>query len=86
MLVNRARHVRLLRRAEQVVERDAGEHRRRPLDERVHAGDGRLEPFVGKTRTKFENLVRYGSAIDKAPAAATYNPFSDLKARMEGKE
>jgi hypothetical protein len=36
--------------------------------------------------TKFENLVRYGSTGDKAHAAATYNPFADLKARMEGKE
>jgi hypothetical protein len=36
--------------------------------------------------TKFENLVRYGSTIDKARAAATYNPFADLKAKMEGKE
>lgn len=36
--------------------------------------------------TRFENLVRYGSTADKAPAAATYNPFADLKAKMEGKE
>jgi hypothetical protein len=36
--------------------------------------------------TKFENLVRYGSTAGKAPAAATYNPFADLKARMESKE
>ncbi len=35
--------------------------------------------------TKFENLVRYGSTTDKAPAAATYNPFADLKAKMEDK-
>lgn len=36
--------------------------------------------------TKFENLVRYGKTADKAPAAATYNPFADLKAKMESKE
>ena len=36
--------------------------------------------------TKFENLVRYGTTTDKARAAATYNPFADLKAKMEGKE
>ena len=36
--------------------------------------------------SKFENLVRYGSTADKAPAAATYNPFADLKAKMENKE
>jgi hypothetical protein len=36
--------------------------------------------------TKFENLVRYGSTTDKGPAAATYNPFADLKSKMERKE
>ena len=36
--------------------------------------------------TKFENLVRYGSTTDKAPVVATYNPFADLKAKMEGRE
>ena len=36
--------------------------------------------------TKFENLVRYGSTTEQARAVATYNPFADLKARMEGKE
>ena len=36
--------------------------------------------------TKFENLVRYGSTTDSAPAAATYNPFADLKKKMEDKE
>jgi hypothetical protein len=34
--------------------------------------------------TKFENLVRYGSSVDKSPGVATYNPFADLKAKMEG--
>ncbi|WP_123713356.1 YajD family HNH nuclease [Sinobacterium caligoides] len=32
--------------------------------------------------TKFENLVRYGSTVDKEVKAATYNPFADLKAKM----
>lgn len=36
--------------------------------------------------TRFENLVRYGSTAEKAPEGATYNPFADLKAKMEGKE
>jgi len=36
--------------------------------------------------TKFENLVRYGSTTNKAPAAATYNPFADLKKKMEKPE
>jgi len=36
--------------------------------------------------TRFENLVRYGSTSDKARAAATYNPFADLKAKMEDRE
>ncbi len=33
--------------------------------------------------TKFENLVRYGSTTERAPAAATHNPFADLKKKME---
>lgn len=33
--------------------------------------------------TKFENLVRYGSSTENAPAAATHNPFADLKAKMQ---
>lgn len=33
--------------------------------------------------TKFENLVRYGSTTDRAPAAATHNPFADLKNKMK---
>ncbi len=33
--------------------------------------------------TKFENLVRYGSTKGKETAAATFNPFADLKAQME---
>ena len=36
--------------------------------------------------TKFENLVRYGSTTDRAPAAATFNPFADLKKKMEDNE
>ena len=36
--------------------------------------------------TKFENLVRYGSTKDTGAKPATYNPFADLKARMEGKD
>ncbi len=36
--------------------------------------------------TKFENLVRYGSTTETQVAAATFNPFADLKAKMEGKE
>ena len=36
--------------------------------------------------TKFENLVRYGSTTDRAPAAATHNPFADLKKKMEDAE
>ncbi len=35
--------------------------------------------------TKFENFVRYGSARASAPKTATYNPFADLKAKMDGK-
>jgi hypothetical protein len=33
--------------------------------------------------TKFENLVRYGNSEKTAPAAATHNPFADLKAKMQ---
>ena len=33
---------------------------------------------------KFVNLVRYGSTNATAPAAATHNPFADLKAKMQG--
>jgi hypothetical protein len=36
--------------------------------------------------TKFENLIRYGSTTEKTRQPATFNPFADLKARMEGKE
>jgi len=36
--------------------------------------------------TRFENLVRYGNTADKEQKAATYNPFADLKAKMEGKD
>ncbi len=35
--------------------------------------------------TKFSNLVRYGSTTGKEVEAATYNPFADLKAKMEEK-
>jgi hypothetical protein len=35
--------------------------------------------------TKFENLVRYGSTKDIEVKPATYNPFADLKAKMEEK-
>jgi hypothetical protein len=36
--------------------------------------------------TKFENLVRYGSTSEKKVKAATFNPFADLKAKMEEKD
>ncbi len=36
--------------------------------------------------TKFENLVRYGSTTETEVKAATYNPFADLKAKMQSKE
>jgi len=36
--------------------------------------------------TKFENLVRYGSTSATEVKAATYNPFADLKAKMEKKK
>jgi hypothetical protein len=35
---------------------------------------------------KFESFVRYGGGKDKKVKAATFNPFADLKAKMEGKE
>lgn len=35
--------------------------------------------------TKFANHVRYGSNPNAEIKAATYNPFADLKAKMEGK-
>lgn len=35
---------------------------------------------------KFENFVRYGSAADAEKKPATYNPFADLKAKMEAKD
>jgi hypothetical protein len=36
--------------------------------------------------TKFENLIRYGSTTETKIKPATFNPFADLKAKMEGKE
>ena len=36
--------------------------------------------------TKFTNLVRYGSTTKTEVKAATYNPFADLKAKMEQKD
>jgi len=33
--------------------------------------------------TKFERFVRYGSTRDAEVRPATYNPFADLKAKME---
>ena len=35
--------------------------------------------------TKFTNFIRYGSTKETEPKAATYNPFADLKTRMEKK-
>lgn len=35
---------------------------------------------------KFERYVQYGGTEDKEIKAATFNPFADLKAKMEGKE
>jgi hypothetical protein len=35
--------------------------------------------------TKFANHIRYGSNSSSEIKAATYNPFADLKAKMEGK-
>jgi hypothetical protein len=35
---------------------------------------------------KFENLVRYGDSSARKTAPATYNPFADLKAKMEEKD
>lgn len=36
--------------------------------------------------SKHENLVRYGSTRGAAVKPATYNPFADLKAKMEGRD
>ena len=36
--------------------------------------------------SKFENMVCYGSTKGAATKPATFNPFADLKARMEDKE
>lgn len=36
--------------------------------------------------SKFENLVRYGDTSNNKAKPATYNPFADLKAMIEGKE
>ena len=36
--------------------------------------------------SKYENLVRYGSTTDKKIKSATFNPFADLKEKMESKE
>lgn len=35
--------------------------------------------------TKFENLIRYGGVKSQDIAPATYNPFADLKTKLEGK-
>ena len=35
--------------------------------------------------TKFTNFVRYGSTKETELKAATYNPFADLKTKMEKK-
>lgn len=36
--------------------------------------------------TKFESFVRYGSTHSTEIKAATFNPFADLKAKMESKQ
>ncbi len=36
--------------------------------------------------SKYENLVRYGSTRAAVAKSTTYNPFADLKTRMEDKE
>jgi hypothetical protein len=36
--------------------------------------------------TKFESFVRYGSTDDDEIKTSTYNPFADLKNRMQQKE
>lgn len=36
--------------------------------------------------TKFESFVRYGSTEDTETKSSTYNPFADLKERLEGKK
>ena len=33
--------------------------------------------------SRFEELIRYGSTTETKQAAATYNPFADLKAMMK---
>ncbi len=35
--------------------------------------------------SKYENLVRYGSTAEDKRKPATYNPFSGLKEKMDGK-
>ena len=35
---------------------------------------------------KYESFVRYGSTEDSESPPATYNPFAELKAKMEGKK
>lgn len=36
--------------------------------------------------SKFESHVRYGSTKGTEVKSATYNPFADLKAKMEGRD
>jgi hypothetical protein len=36
--------------------------------------------------TKFEHFVRYGKTQDAEVKPATFSPFADLRAKMEGKE
>ena len=36
--------------------------------------------------TKFENLIRYGSTTQTEQKPATFNPFADLKSKMQAKE
>ena len=50
-----------------------------------------LSPVIARIshdeeHTKFVNLVRYGSTKDTEVKPATYNPFADLKAKMEEKK
>lgn len=35
---------------------------------------------------KFANFIRYGSTTEPKRAAATHNPFADLKSMLKGKE
>lgn len=35
--------------------------------------------------SKYENFVRYGSVSENQHKPATYNPFADLKAKMDNK-